>query len=405
MGVLAGIGILTIFVLSELAAYLKPGSFKNSIQPLPGNDFLKLLMIYSLSLLVLFVNPHGYKTYSYVYSHLNMKMLGDVFEWYSPFSKVFSGTIYQYLYFFFLASSLIAVYYAYKTGNIFIGLVTAVFAVFSSVSSRYTIDFMLIIAILFVISSCGLLNFSKLNFSKLIFSKLNSKAPRLILSAVMLFLIISIANNNLYGYLSYSRSFGFGVGPSDYPVKLFEFIRSNDIHSTGSRPFNSFNTGGYFIWQLKGRKNFIDSRNLSDKIYYDYKTINSRLPGFEKKIDDYSFDYFIWFYPGLVNNSIELQTSITSYLVNSSQKYKLIYWDDSSMLFVKNEEKFNDIISRYEYKFVNPLYYIYQHEPLRKALAENREIVVKEIQRKYKEEPEGSFISSMVRSFKVPVSK
>lgn len=396
MGVLAGIGIFTVFVLSELIVYLKPNSFSKTLQSLHKNDLIKIVIIYGISLLVLLINPHGFKTYAYVYSHLNMKMLEDVFEWYSPFNKVFSGTIYQYLYFFFLISSIIVLYYSYKTKNLFIGLTALVFSIFSASSSRYTIDFMLIVSILIVISFGGLVNVSKLN---------NSKFPQLILSAILLFLIVSIPNNNLYSYLSSTRSFGFGVADYDYPVKLFNFIKANDIQNTGSRPFNSFNTGGYFIWEFKGKKNFIDSRNLSDKIYYDYKSINNKLGGFEKKIDEYGFDYFIWFYPGLVNNSAELQTSVTSYLINNPQSWKLVYWDDQSMLFVKNEDKFRDLISRYEYRFVNPLYYIYQREPLKKALTENNDIVIKEIQRKYKDEPGGSFINSMVHSFKVPVSK
>jgi hypothetical protein len=158
------------------------------------------------------------------------------------------------------------------------------------------------------------------------------------------------------------------------------------------------------VWETDGMKNFIDSRNLTDDIYYSYKTSNNKLTGFENRFEKYNFDCVIWFYPFLVNNSIELQTSIVSYLVNSD-KWKLIYWDDSSCLFVKNEGKFRELISRYEYKYVNPLYYIYEREPLKMALTQNPQEVVSEIQRKYKDEPEGSFINSMVKSFKVQVSK
>ncbi|MCI0449833.1 MAG: hypothetical protein L0Y79_08620 [Chlorobi bacterium] len=396
MGVLAGTGIFTIFVLSELAIYLKPENFRPSSKPLPKNDFTKLVIIYVLCLIVLLANPHGFKTYVYVYSHLNMKMLEDVFEWYSPFNKAFSGTIYQYLYFFFLVTALIVIYYSCKTKNLFIGLASLVILVFSVTSSRYTIDFMLIISILAVISLSRLINLSRLE---------NFRTSHLVLSVLLLFFIISIPNNNLYRYINYRRSFGFGISSSDYPVKLFDFIEANNIQNIGSRPFNSFNSGGYFIWKFNGTRNFIDSRNIDDKIYYDYQAINNKLAGFEKKIDEFGFDYFIWFYPGLVNNSIELQTSVTSYLINNSQNWKLIYWDDQSMLFVRNEDKFRDLISRYEYRFVNPLYYIYQREPLKKALTENKDIVIREIQRKYKDEPDGSFINSMVHSFKVTVTR
>jgi hypothetical protein len=325
-----------------------------------------------------------------------MKMLEDVYEWYSPFNKSFSGTIYQYLYFFFLVISLIVIYYSYREKNLFIGATALVLSVFSIISSRYTIDFMLIISIFAVISLSSTVKNAKLG---------STKVPQIMLSAVLLLFTISIPNNNLYSYINYPRLFGFGIDNNAYPVKLYDFVEANNIQNIGSRPFNSFNSGGYYIWQFKGKKNFIDSRNLSDRLYYDYKTINNKIEGFERKIKEMGFDYFIWFYPGLVKNSVELQTSVTSYLINNSQSWKLIYWDDQSMLFVKNENKFKDLISRYEYRFVNPLYYIYYREPLKKALTENMDVVINEIQRKYKDEPNGSFINSIVHSFKVPVTR
>lgn len=403
MGVLAGQVIFTLFLISEVLIYIKPQKFSTGSQaPLSRNELFKIVLIYFASFFALLINPHGFSTYQYVYSHLNMKMLEDVFEWYSPFNKVFSGTIYRYIYLSFLGGSLVILYYSYKNRNIFFGLAAVIFAVFSVYSSRYTIDFMVITGLLLAAASGALIKESK-NKTAIVLSV--SKVPAIIISAILLFFAVTLPGNELYGYMNYTRSSGFGVDSYDYPVKMFDFIKENNIHNTGSRPFNSFNCGGYLIWNLKGKKNFIDSRNLSDDIYFDYKAINNKLPGFESKLNENNFDYIIWFYPGLVTNSSEIQTSVTSYLVNNPDKWKLIYWDDQSFLFVRNEDKFKDLIAKYEYKFVNPLYYIYQRDPLKKAITENKEEVFKEIQRKYKDEPEGNFVNSMVHSFKVPVNK
>jgi hypothetical protein len=184
---------------------------------------------------------------------------------------------------------------------------------------------------------------------------------------------------------------------------MFEFVKTNNIHKTGFRPFNSFGIGGYLIWELKV-KNFIDSRNLEDDIYYTYKTINNKAPGFEELIKKYNFDYILWHYPRLTENTREMTTSVVSYLINSPQ-WKLIYWDDDSFLFVRDEEKFRDIIMKYEYRFVNPLYYIYQKEPLQLALKEHNNEVAREIIRKYNEDPEGIFINAIVNTFRIPVRK
>jgi hypothetical protein len=205
--------------------------------------------------------------------------------------------------------------------------------------------------------------------------------------------------------MNYIRSTGFGIDSRDYPVKMFRFMKENTVHQKGSKPFNSFGIGGYFIWELHGKKNFIDSRNLSDKHYFDYKIINNKLQGFEKKIEQFDFDYFAWFYNGLVDDSYELTESVPSYLLNIPDKWKLIYWDDQSMLFVKNHEKFKDLISKHEYKYVNPLFYIHQREPLLKALKENPDAVINEIRRNYALDPQGEFINSIIRSFKIPIGK
>lgn len=404
MGVIAGIGILGIFYLTELLSYLKPGlAPKMGNPPLHKKDILRLGIITFASAAVLLVNPHGHKTYVYVYSHLNMKMLEDVFEWYSPFNAAFTGTMYFYFYLFFLLSSLVVIYISFRKREYFTAFVLLILASFSLSSSRYTIDLMLITSFFLAIRLCLTVNFGSHKKLNEVFNYL--KLPVIILSSVLIFLIVSLPGNNLYRFLNYERITGIGIDERDYPVKAYSFIKENNIHNTGSRPFNSFGSGGFFIWEFKDKKNFIDSRNIGDEIYYNYKTINNKLPGFEKKLDENNFDYVIWDYAGLVNNSSELQSSIVSYLINDPEKWKLIYWDDQSLIFVKNESKFAELIARHEYKYVNPLYYIYQRDPLKRSLAENNSGVFEEIQRNYKQNPEGHFINSMVKSFKVPVSR
>jgi hypothetical protein len=404
MGVIAGIGILGVFYLTELLSYLKRGLTSKMGNPtLPKKDMLQLGIITLVSAAVLLVNPHGYKTYVYVYSHLNLKMLEDVFEWYSPFNAAFSGSMYFYFYLFFLVSSLAVIYISFRKKEFFTAFVLLVFALLSLSSSRYTIDLMLIASFFLAIRVCFIVDYGS---SKKLNKMFNySKIPVIMLSSVLIVLIVSLPGNNLYIFLNYERTTGFGVDERDYPVKAYGFIKENNIHNTGSRPFNSFGSGGYLIWELKGKKNFIDSRNLSDDIYFSYKTINNKLPGFEKKLEENNFDYIVWDYAGLINNTIELQSSIVSYLVNKPKEWKLIYWDDQSLVFVKNENKFSGIISKHEYKYVNPLFYIYQHDPLKKALSENTAEVYAEIQRNYQQNPEGSFINSMIKSFKVSVGR
>ena len=87
------------------------------------------------------------------------------------------------------------------------------------------------------------------------------------------------------------------------------------------------------IWEIPGAMNFIDSRGLNDEIYYNFKTINNKLSGFEQKFESYGFDYILWFFPKLPWSNTELKTSIISYLIKNNDKWKLVYWDDDSFVF------------------------------------------------------------------------
>lgn len=384
MGVLAGAVFLIIFLFAEFIDFIKGSCHKR-------NDFILLCIIVMVSLFMLLVNPHGFRTYIYVYSHLNMKMLEDVFEWYSPFRKEFRTTIYFYVYVFFLAGGFIASMISLKRRDYFITLIYLAFGIFSMNSGRFSIDFMLVAASVILLIPLHLPELKRIADKRYF----KFTAFTLILVACIL-----IPTGEFYKIINYQRKFGFGVDNKDYPVKMFKFIKENRINEIGLKPFNSFGIGGYFIWEFKNCKNFIDSRNLNDDIYFKYKTINNKLPGFESIISEIGFDYFIWHYPGLPENSRKLQSSVVSYLINDTS-WALIYWDDDSFLFVRREIKFKDLIERFEYKYVNPLYYIYQKEPLQEALRKNNQQVVAEILRKYNEEPEGKFIQSIARTFKV----
>ncbi len=400
MGVLVGVVILIMLMVTEGIDLIKSKQLKlDSVLTSSNKDFLKLTLICVVSILCLLLNPHGIKTFQYVGSHLNMKMMADVFEWRSPFDKIFTSTVYFYVYLIFFGLGVVALYLAYKMKDNLFQFIIVVLMLNSFRASRFSVDYMILCLPIIIILLNILISKSKYKyfFSARYFSY----------SLIALFSTLTIlsATNKLYDLMNYPKQTGFGVDERDYPKKMFGFMKENKIDESIKHPFNSYGCGGYYIWEFKGKKNFIDSRGLNDEIYFDYKTINNKQPGFENKIEQFSFDSFIWFFPGLTSNSIELQSSVISYLIYNSDKWKLVYWDDNGLLFVKNEEKFREVISKHEYKFVNPLYYIYQHEPLKKALSTNQQDVIMEVQRNYKLNPDGMFINSIAKTFKIPVNK
>ena len=173
---------------------------------------------------------------------------------------------------------------------------------------------------------------------------------------------------------------------------MFDFIRNENIDKIGTKPFNNLKIGGYFIWNFPESKNFIDSRNLNDNVYAEYKDIDLRKPGFEKMLDKFGIDYVIYSTPYLTINASEIRRNIISYLSADTSNWKLIYWDDISFLFVKNLPKFENLIKKYGYKYVTTYNFIFSRKDLNEAYKTSRPEVINELNRKLSEEPDGIII-------------
>ncbi|MBK8551786.1 MAG: hypothetical protein IPL53_12265 [Ignavibacteria bacterium] len=180
---------------------------------------------------------------------------------------------------------------------------------------------------------------------------------------------------------------------------MFDFMKANNIPSTGEKPLNHFGSGGFLVWNFPESKNFIDSRNLNDEIFSEYNTLIAKKPGFEGKLKSYDFDYSLYLAPDLVRVPQEMEQTIISYFSKHPDEWKLVFWDDKSFLFVKNLPKFKEIIDKYEYKYATPYNLLYKKNVLEKASKEDPEQLKKEINRKLSEEPNGLIITSINNTY------
>lgn len=399
MGIIAGAFILGIYVFSEIITFLFPKKFASqSIFPLKKNQLIILIGIGFLSLVAMLINPNGLATYLYAYSHTNMKMLVTVNEWMAPFSAKYTDSFVSIIYKVFLFSGVIILYHAYKTKDVFSAILYIFFAIYSVRAMRFTTDYILIVSPFILFAIYFILNKSLsqktfINIFKKPFLKIG-------LIVVYLALIIPVANNSLYlEFLKYYRITGVGINNDFIPEQLFKFMKDNNVPDIGSRIFNHFGTGGYFIWNFPGKQNFIDSRNLNDDIFFKYYDILNKNPGFEQKLNDYGIDYAIYLAPDLVRGPQEMETTVISYF-SKSPDWKLIFWDDKSFLWVKNVPKFQDLINRYEYKYITPYNYAYQKNLIDKGIREDKEKVKSEIKRKLDESDNNSVvINSILKVF------
>jgi len=396
MGIIAGMFLFGIWVLSEIIIYFRQGSFSTKeIPALTKPELIRLLLIAAASVMVMFVNPNFYQTYLYAYNHTKMKMLETINEWMSPFSNKYNDSFVSIIYKTMLFLGILILFYAKKKKDLFAALLYVGFALYSVRAMRFTVDYVLIIFVFLVITIDFLFNNLKNEKIKVFFSK--NPVLKIALSVFFIFLAISSNSNDLYmKYLKYYRVTGFGINSDFIPTQMFDFMKENKIPDMSDKILNHFGTGGFFVWNFPEKKNFIDSRNLNDDIFFKYNQLIAKQPGFEQKLNEYGIEYSIYLAPDLVRAPQEMEQTIISYF-SKNKDWKLIFWDDKSFLFVKNIPKFSELISKYEYKYVTPYGILYIKGILDKALAEDKEQLKKEINRKLAEDPKGVIIGTAVR--------
>lgn len=392
MGIIAGMFFFGIYVISELILF-----FRKSSSALSKADITRLLLIVVASVLVMLINPNSLQTYIYAYDHTQMKMLETINEWRSPFNDMFDGSFVTIIYKIFLFGGILILYYAFKKKDLFIGLLVTGFAIYSVRAVRLTVDYIIFMAVFFAIALDYLVTSLKARgFKDFI---LKSPVMKGVYAVLLLFCIFRLPDDSLYlENLEYYRISGMGINSDFIPTQMFDFMKENNIPELGERPLNHFGTGGYLVWSFPGEKNFIDSRNLNDSIYFEYANIMSMRPGFEQKINDYGIDYSIYLAPDLVRIPTEMQSTPISYF-SRSDEWKLVFWDDKSFLFVKDTPAFKDVIEKYEYKYVTPYNFAYNKEKLQEGLTGDKGRFKSEMDRKLAEDPNGLIINNFKAQF------
>ena len=334
-----------------------------------------------------------------------MENLEQINEWKSPFDSRVIQFYYIKIYLFYLIAGVLVLIHSIRKRDMFLFLLYAVFATYSVFAQRYAADYMVIIFIPLVFSAVNLCRDMLIRKSNRHYDKHSLKAPgnyewlnissAVSVSALLVYIIINLANNNVYRELNNKfRETGFGVNENYYPVKLFDFIKRENIQETGLKPYNNLRIGGFYLWSFPGKKNFIDSRNLSDEVMQEYFNINLKREGFEKKLDDSGFDYAVFSIPYMTSNPKELEQTVISFF-NRSDKWSLVYWDDKSLLYLKKEAKFTDIIEKHEYKYLTPYNYYFNSKELHTDNKETRQEINNELERKTMQESDGIITQSL----------
>ena len=157
---------------------------------------------------------------------------------------------------------------------------------------------------------------------------------------------------------TYSQSYNFSFNPAskremglgiagNMPVGAVNYIERNEI--TG-RCFPSYNAAAILINRMWPRVTVaMDSRNdvYGERLYNEYTRALAGGPALEAYIRDWQIDFF------LITYGSDRSPAFFRFL-DTSPDWRLVYFDDRSVVYLRNLPRFEPIIGRDAYRLISP---------------------------------------------------
>jgi len=362
-GFLAGFIILFIYSFAESTKLGVKRYFNRDWGSiLNGKEIRLLLIITLLVILASLVNAYGYQALSYPFQLTGKKIFMERISEWRPidFSRIF------YPYWIMFGLTILALGLSRKKID-FTDLALFLVASYLSLSLRRHIE-------LFVVFISPILA-KHLN---IILKKRVALRPK-----IRLFPISSLIFILIIVWMGIRLPSQLGIEERLFPDKAVDFIEENEL---SGNLFNPSGWGGYLIWRCYPEcRVFIDGRCLvyGERIYEEYGAIfrgeprpsieERGKPAWENLLDRYRVNLALIDYSGKRS-----RPNLRDRLYKS-QDWRLLYWDDKSMLYIRNLPQNQELINRLGYRFLNP-----DGESID---VERSEQVIKELKRKLEEDP------------------
>lgn len=403
-GILFGLLVLTVFTIVEWFKYLlRKVDFFTERGVMDRARLIKLSVYSLISLGASFINPHFHKALFYPFYLISAEsyMITIRELMHTPLSDVYQGALFVYFFWGIIVWGAIAFLLNIKRMD-FVNLFLFAITLFLSFKAgRNTVIF----AILSVPILAYETNFFFDNLQK---KRKKSKKKKdvtkryfnygvLIMNIVLTFVLIFSSYHFYTSGMSLGqeniRRFSLGIYPGIFPESACDFIEMEKIDG---KMFNSFNEGGYITWRLyPEEQHFIDSRLLVfEDLYPEYIDVYWTHSGFEDILERYEIDYFLIYYPPQ-DSGDSYEKTIHSYLFKKDE-WKLVFWDDASLVYLKDIPKFKELIDRYEYSAYNPA--SRSIEDTRRYFTANPDEVEREVLRAIEESPHSCY-ANMVMGF------
>jgi len=349
-------------------------------------NYLFELLFIIFSILLVLVNPNGYKiiTYGFYISNV-VKELG-IFEWqsiifYLPGSKALVEFLFVLFVGFFLIFLILRNYFRNKLEEVnWEWLILSLIAMALPILATRHVGFFAILTLSFFV----ILFENFLNQNKAYVEVFQNKRSLLTILGLAIFVV--------------SVFYIFPLSPINsniLPVGAAEFIYKN---KTAGPIFNNLGDGGFLAWILwPDYKIFFDGRS---EVYLgtptkDYQTIIKIQQGWEDLFDNkYKINTAILSsaVPMKKGDLIRTDLVLAKKLVDE-KKFKLVYWDDVSVVLVRDISENKKVIDQYGYKIIGP------YNAPQYILAKDAKEAALEIERAIKISPTSKTIARYAREF------
>jgi hypothetical protein len=286
-------------------------------------DLKKLFLVCMLIALASLINPFTYKTVIWPFLVMSEQFAGV--------EELLPSTTLRYRPFWvYFGLFVVSILFSLKRGKTHFMIIAALFSVSAWIANRGIPHFVFASAPV-IISAFSVFTLSPLGKKNIVVYSLRLLLLSLIAAAVF-FIVVD---------KQYFRKFD----NIPYPDGAADFIRNHDINGN---MFNLHGWGGYLIWELYPQvKVYIDNRFFHKRFFREYDAIISGGTGWQYFLDKYGINIV------LLNYSPNDNINIRDRLFNSSG-WRLVYWDDYSLLYLKDSTGFKDINDKYSMHVVNP---------------------------------------------------
>lgn len=328
------IGLVLLFFFLAGEALEIAGREGQPSEMLKDKGIRAICLVFICSALLVFVNPYGWRSALY-FTHSQGREFGALLEWRVTGIADFLGPFGVLL-----IVSVLSIAVFYKRIS-FSGLLTYIF--FAYLSTRAIRFIPLAVIAGAPIASLGLNEFfGFLGNRYAALRKVPKTAASFCMAGIFLAMTfwIFFAQAHKYGA---PYKFGLGIYNDFYPVDAVSFVERNRLQGN---MFNNYGFGGYLIWRFyPERKVFVDGRFdiYGEEFIAKYRRFGFG-PVWDELMGEYDFSY------ALLDN----EPSYICRDLDSRKDWALVFWDDRSLIYLRDIPRNKRAIDEYRYKYLRP---------------------------------------------------